>query len=1474
MNRDALVVGINQYPFLQDSPTSPPKNLKSPASSAEAIAQRLEEYGGFRVRRLPETIQNGQRLIDSESAKLDADTLEDAIVQLFNPVGDNVPETALLYFIGHGQRKERGGVTEGFLATSDVSPRKKRWGVSLRWLRELLQKSPVRQQIVWLDCCFAGELLNFTEADLGTVGQGQTRFLIAAAREFERAEEDIQGQHGVFSRTLWEGLDPRRQPQGVVNNDRLIEYIDQTLKGTPQQPIWYNPNYEILLTGKREQVFLPTPDEICPYKGLRFFDVDDAPYFYGREALTQKLIERVQVGKGNFLAVLGVSGSGKSSLLRAGLIYQLQQERRLPGTEQWKIRIFTPGEQPLVSLATAFLDEEVTDIERAGQLREAEEAIKEGAKGLARLINVSKSPRTLLIVDQFEEVFTPSVKANHRQQFISTLLGALKQTGDKLCPIFAMRDDFLGKCAAYRELADLIQANLLMVTPMSAQELRQAIVEPATKLGRKVEENLISAILKDLGVEVQSSNEAEKIPEPEPGMLPLLEYTLEQLWQRQTLNWLKLDSYNQLGRVQKTLENLAEEAYKGLSVEEQQVADQIFIKLTQLGEGTPDTRKQMPQRNLVTQAQSAQLMEQVIQKLAQAKLIVTSEQRKGQDKVAVVDVAHEALIRHWSRLRELLDNNREAIRTERKIQTAAEEWREKDTSKDYLLTGLRLGEAESFLQNEVDIVPLSSLAEKFIQESQKERDRLQVEKDRQRRQTILRLTGFSIFALILAGIAGIGWWRTLIAEKNSQLIARSQSSEALFASNQEFDALLESIRTAKQIQKQTKIERFLFGIKPTTEMQVKGALFQAVYGVRELNRFEGYDRHFMRVSFSSDGKSIAAASEDGRIKLWNLDGGEKATIENKYNSGVRNGNYLVSSVSFSPQSNLIVAASEDGNLKIWNFEGQEIDSFKHQLQDILLTSISSDGTTIAAINIDGKIKIWKRDTQENYSFQLFLEPDFPYVSAFNFSVDGNPIAAAGENAIGENAINYTVKIWNLEGQDPIILNPNWTVTSLNFSPNSDTIILTEGSEVTFWSLEGEKFDDFSDFGVTGSVFSPDGSRIATFGSNIGDIKLWNNFNGRWEIEATLIGHSYTIHDVSFNPINSNMLVSVSADNTVKVWDLEGVQPAKFRTVNGSLGNISLSPNGKFIATVNADRSLKIWDLEGNLQKSFSEEISSFSKITFSSDGKKIVSSHRNKVQIWHTETGENQIIIEQKLPRRPSQRNDFGRANFGKKDRIITVGQEDGTVKILSLDGRVIETLKGGGKIVIYSPNGNILASASKDKTIKLWTAEGLVYEELPPLIGSDSEITSLVFSPDSKTLIAGNENGNILIWKLADRSLKILQGHTNSVLSLNFRPDGLIFVSGSGSSAKSDAGIVKFWSLDGQELKSLKTNSSTVRNLNFTPDGQTLIYGDGGNVNLWNLDLNYLLNKGCNWVRGYLKHNLTISETDRHLCDGIGTAN
>jgi len=180
MRRDALVVGVNQYPCLKETPTSKAKNLTTPAGDAEAIAQLLEHYGDFQVQRLPASNRDGKLRVDSEKLPKAAD-LQEAITELFHPKGLQVPETAILFFAGHGLRRSLDGTTEGYLATSDVNPRKGLWGLSLRWLRQLLQESPVRQQIIWLDCCHSGELLNFAETDLGEYEKGRDRCFIVAS---------------------------------------------------------------------------------------------------------------------------------------------------------------------------------------------------------------------------------------------------------------------------------------------------------------------------------------------------------------------------------------------------------------------------------------------------------------------------------------------------------------------------------------------------------------------------------------------------------------------------------------------------------------------------------------------------------------------------------------------------------------------------------------------------------------------------------------------------------------------------------------------------------------------------------------------------------------------------------------------------------------------------------------------------------------------------------------------------------------------------------------------------------------------------------------------------------------------------------------------------------------------------------------------------------------------------------------------
>ncbi len=708
MMRDALVVGINTYTW-EGLP-----NLRSPAEDAEAIAQRLQASGDFRVWRLPEFVdpfEAERRTARSEPVALTQ--LEASLVNLFKPSGETVPDTALFFFSGHGLRKDRG-IQEGYLATSDVNPEQGSWGLSLQWLRRLLQESPVRQQIIWLDCCYSGELLNFEEADPGERGRSRDRSFIAASREYEAAYEATAGNHSVLTRVLLEGLNPSQRADGLVTNFTLTQFIDRSpeLRGATQRPLFANSGGKIVLTSRQVVTSTTVTPGICPYKGLAYFDYDgeDPTYFHGRTALTDVLLEKVR--SSNFLALVGASGSGKSSVLRAGLLHQLFLGERLSGSQRWQIQVFRPGKRPLHQLALSFLDPEQTTIDRATQLAKVEELLATGAAGLAQLANATPH-RLVLVVDQFEEAFTLCQDIDQRQQFFACLLGALEQTSRKLCVVVAMRADFFGKCLErdYSGLAPLLQENLVAVTPMDRGELHQAIVEPARQVGLEIESELVTQML----VDVESS----------PGSLPLLQYTLTELWKHRAADWITLAAYNQLGGVRGTLQNRADEVYDSLSPGEQTAAQQIFLALTQLGEGTEDTRRQAIKQDLLSEPKTAELVDGVIEKLSRERLIVTSQlAAKGpEEPMETVDVAHEALIRHWPRLRAWVEENRLQLRQKRRLESAAEIWRSQGKSRQRadLLQGRRLVEAENFWRNRSQTILLSTDAQEFLQVSQRAR---------------------------------------------------------------------------------------------------------------------------------------------------------------------------------------------------------------------------------------------------------------------------------------------------------------------------------------------------------------------------------------------------------------------------------------------------------------------------------------------------------------------------------------------------------------------------------------------------------------------------------------------------------------------------------------------------------------------------------------------------------------------------------
>ncbi|UJB72983.1 pentapeptide repeat-containing protein (plasmid) [Acaryochloris sp. 'Moss Beach'] len=716
MSRNALIVGINQYQSqsLQD--------LKAPALDAEAIAQRLEEDGDFdTLYRLPERITEGEakKPLVSDTHPVTREQLEQALEQLFLPESSQAPDTALFYFSGHGIPDQKG-FDKGYLATSDTNPNQSRSGLSLRWLQWLLSESTVKQQIIWLDCCHSGSLLVKVEAANPGHGESKDRCFIASSRDFEQSWEDLNSPYSVLTKALLDGLDPKRLPGRWIDTFALVDHVNQALKGELQTPVCTNFGDAINLTRSWQVQAEPSSQSqvdsgICPYKGLEFFDCndEDPKYFFGREQLVGQLLDQVRTS--NFLALVGASGNGKSSVLRAGLLHQLKLGRRISGSDQWRIRITRPDRQPMQNLALAFVEEGLSDLDRAAELGKASGLLTEGAAGLQQLIQASSAPRTVLVIDQFEEVFTRCENPEERERFFACLMGALSDTDNKLCLIIAMRADFIVKCMEqkYSGLARLIDQQMVSVLPMESDELRSAICRPAEQVNLNVEPALVTEILNDI--------------EGAPGSLPLLQYTLKELWNQRQDNQLTFGIYQNLGGIQGTLDQRATAIYNSFDEAEQQTVQHIFQQLTQLGEGTEDTRRRVFQDDLVTEPKHpAQRVQQVVERLSspENRLIVTSEVVSKSDqanRMSIVDVAHEALIRHWKLLRQWIEQNRDLLRKQRRIEASAISWRNQGQKSGYLLQGLPLIEAIQFNKNQAETFSLSDNGRAFIQKGVRQR---------------------------------------------------------------------------------------------------------------------------------------------------------------------------------------------------------------------------------------------------------------------------------------------------------------------------------------------------------------------------------------------------------------------------------------------------------------------------------------------------------------------------------------------------------------------------------------------------------------------------------------------------------------------------------------------------------------------------------------------------------------------------------
>jgi len=1163
----------------------------------------------------------------------------------------------------------------------------------------------------------------------------------------------------------------------------------------------------------------PAPGE-PPFKGLGFFDVADADLFFGREPLTARLVQRLRYSPGGesgerFLAVVGTSGGGKSSLVRAGLVAALQRGAPLAdgtplpeGSDLWPVVIITPTASPLESLAVGL----TCDVESVTAASTLMDDLARDERSLHLYVRRMLSPyqsgrRLLLVVDQFEELFTQCRDPAQRKAFIDNTLTAAGvpsssqgegwgegQDDGPTVVVITLRADFYHHCAQFENLRLALEKHQVYIGPMTPEELRRAIEEPARVGSWDFEPGLVDLLLRDVGAE--------------PGALPLLSHTLLETWKRRQGHTLKLDGYTEAGGVHGAIARTAETVYQQLDEHQQAIARNIFLRLTELGEGSGDvgaslyTRRRVSLDELFPCPEDANDVEAVLNTLADARLIATERE--------TVQVAHEALIREWPTLREWLEEDREGLRMHRHLTEAAQEWQRLDRDPGELYRGARLVQASEWAL--AYSKALNPLEREFLAASEKRVQQEQVARERTRRRLTLASAGAALIFLVLAIAGGIGWRQAeqrrhetevqrqiALSRLSRQLVA--QAAGQLDAGNGQVAMLLaiEAGRVSDTPE--------VFSLLHRISHRVAAPL---VVGPVVLSGGAGEVRH---AECNGDESRVLTASSDGMAYVWDVATGAELLTLSGHTDGV---NHAV----WNKDESRILTASDDKTVRVWDAEtGAELLTLSGHTRPVRYAEWDKDESRILTAGDDGMPRVWDASTGTEL---LVL---FGHVRAVHQAVWNGD-----ESRILTASSDGTARVWNAETGARLLTLSGHTDALRQASWNGDeSRILTASADGTAQVWDAETGIELvflvgHDDRINQAVWSVDGGRILT-ASPDGTARLWDAQTGA-ELLA-LSGHVGEVVWAAWNADESRIL-TISTDGTMQVWDATG---AELPTLSGHAGAVwwaEWNSGSDRILTASGDGTARVWDAEtGSELLVLSGHTGAVWWAEWNSSSDRILTaSEDGTARIWDAETGSELLVLSRHTaPVRQAVWSPHG-------DRILTASA-DGTIRVWDAQtGVELLALSGRSTWVVWNEDESRILTASTNGTARVWDAR--TGAELLILSGHMGTLNQAIWNGDESRILTAGFDRTARVWDAkTGAELLALSSHTSRVNQAIWNGGGSRILT-----ASSD-GTARVWDAKtGAELLTLSGHTGGVNQAVWNEDETHILTASAdGTARVWDAE-------------------------------------